>query len=72
MHDEEGVYSTKRTPRTWRLPVPITSFQNCEERLDERERSVMVMVRVEDQQGQSGEGGGLTRTERERLKAREN
>ena len=26
--DEEGVYSTKRTPGTRRLPVPITSFQN--------------------------------------------
>ena len=44
MHgDEEGVYSTKRTPESRRLPVPITSFSKCEGYLDVTVR-VMVMV----------------------------
>ena len=63
MHgDEEGVYSTKRTPGTWRLPVPITSFQNVRETGRDGESD----GDREDQQGQSGYDGDVTK-----LKAKE-
>ena len=46
----EDVYSTKRTPESRRLPVPITSFQNVKDmrvgRRGQRRGEVRVMVMI--------------------------
>ena len=45
--DAEGVYSVKRIPGTRGLPVPITSFQNCDgSRIEGGRETWLMVVRV--------------------------